>query len=142
MSIVADGGPSEQSAIQHLAGTYFPNCNLATRDRCHRTRSMLKGAWQPLNEMCSHLLGIFTTEEQSLSRMMKSPGRKRFYFNKFKLLFSYCKAYRTELLWQGTLPSIPRSFRNASYRWALVFPKQFAISALHCSAGTACPCLC
>ena len=73
-SVVCDGGPSEQAAIPILQQELLPNVTLVTRDRAHRTRSMMKGIFNTLNDLCSGLLGIFTTDDQSLARMLKTPG--------------------------------------------------------------------
>ena len=54
-----------------LQSQLFKNANLISRDRAHRTRSITKGVWGPLNAKCDGLLGRFTTNEHSLSRMLK-----------------------------------------------------------------------
>ena len=73
-SAVADGGPSEQSALAALPALDLPNVNMISRDRCHRSRGLMKAIWQPLNEMCCGLLGIFITDDKSISRMLRKLG--------------------------------------------------------------------
>lgn len=68
---VADGGPAEQSALTTLKQELLPRVNIISRDRCHRTRGIMKALWEPMSQMCGGLLGLFTTDQQSLSRMLK-----------------------------------------------------------------------
>ena len=55
VSAVADGGPSEQRALFELSPSatklgcneaLFPKLVLISRDRSHRRRSVVKGAWE------------------------------------------------------------------------------------------------
>ena len=46
---------------------------ITSRDRAHRCRSAIKGVFDALNQHCDGLLSQFTTGEQSLARMLKSP---------------------------------------------------------------------
>ncbi|CAE7948966.1 unnamed protein product [Symbiodinium sp. KB8] len=70
-SVLADGGPTEQSALPYLVEE-FPNVSLSWRDRCHRTRSVMKSIWQPLNDRCGGLLGLLVTDEKSFARMVRT----------------------------------------------------------------------
>ena len=72
--LVCDGGPSEQAAVPLLQRDLFPNATMVSRDRAHRARSITKGVWGPLNEQCQGLLGLFTTDDQSISRMLQKLG--------------------------------------------------------------------
>lgn len=69
-SAVSDGGPSEVLALRDLAESEWRNCNLLTRDRAHRGRSIQKGCWEVFNEMSAGLLGCLITDERSLCRML------------------------------------------------------------------------
>ena len=100
-NLVCDGGPSEQAAIPVLQRDLFKNAKLISRDRAHRTRSITKAVWGPLNNKCDGLLSKFTTDEHSLSRMLK-----RFVCN----LMSVCKI----------APCAPTKPRN-SHKYSRIF---------------------
>ena len=70
----ADGGPSEQSALPVLVGGFLPKVNMITRDRCHRTRSIMQQMWEPLNQACNGLLEMLISGDRSLSKMLKKLG--------------------------------------------------------------------
>ena len=95
-SCVCDGGPSEQSALTVLEQE-FPNMNLTARDRAHRTRSVMKGIWEPLNNKCAGLLGALVTDQQSFARMVKSLGSNQG--------FGFCLQFQLQLvIWITSLP--------------------------------------
>ncbi|CAE7692666.1 unnamed protein product [Symbiodinium sp. CCMP2592] len=53
----------------------FSNMNLISRDRAHRSRSVIKNLFDALNSLCDNLLSAFTTGEQSLARMLKNSAK-------------------------------------------------------------------
>ena len=71
---VADGGPQEQASLPILQSSDLSGINLIARDRCHRTRSMMKSMFDALNQQCCNLLSCFVSEHQSISKMLKSFG--------------------------------------------------------------------
>ena len=68
---VADGGPQEQASLPILQSSDLSSLNLISRDRCHRTRSVMKSMFDVLNQQCCNLLSCFVSENQSISKMLK-----------------------------------------------------------------------
>lgn len=81
-SAVADGGPVEQRALFDISplgeslgageDPLFPNLGMITRDRPHRHRSVLRGAWKSLHQPVQDLLQRLVTGERSLAKLLQT----------------------------------------------------------------------
>ena len=81
---VADGGPPEQKSLLNMsangATVKFPSLVHVDRDRPHRHRSVMKGAWKYLEEPVKSLLDSLMTGERSLFRLIQTSQRYKKYF--------------------------------------------------------------
>ena len=74
----ADGGTSEQSALSSdNISRVLPKLRYVVNDRAHRMRSIQRGAWAYLDQLCGGLLELLIKGEASLARELENSGKYR-----------------------------------------------------------------
>ena len=116
VAATADGGPSEQAAVPLLIADFLPAVNLSFRDRCHRTRGIMQQMWEPLNQASQGLLGMFVSDNQSLSKMLKKQRYSQYAFPK-SLMFSRVMSGLRGHVAHADLASYPRN----SHKYSMLF---------------------
>ena len=86
----ADGGTSEQSALSaESIANCLPNLRYVVNDRAHRMRSIQRGSWTYLNDLCGDLLEHLIRGEGSLARELENSG-------KYRILWKKCQGQHEE----------------------------------------------
>lgn len=113
---VADGGPTEQRALfdcsplgEKLAAEsplLFQNLSLIDRDRPHRYRSVLRGAWESVERPIQDFLSELVTGEKSLAKLLE-------HSSKFGRLFQQAQRASRDPHVSG--PHFAQCIRNLAY---------------------------
>ena len=101
---VADGGLSEQQALQTLAHDELPSLKLIVRDRAHRMRAVQRQTWTTLQSFCNGLLDVLVSGSDSIANTLE-------HSRKLMLIFEQAQSMSSDF------PGVLRNFAYAAQRF-------------------------
>ena len=80
IAAAADRGPTEQKCLVNMssagprgaARAFFPNLSIVSADPAHKMRSVQRGMWKPLDDLCEGFMADLINGDRSFARLMES----------------------------------------------------------------------